>query len=247
MNAENGNFIREWLRHPLRTAAILPSSPRVAREMASAVPLHGDPVVVELGPGTGVFTAEIKRRLGGRGRQLAVELSDTFAAQLRQRFPGVEVITGDAVRLREILDEHGLDDADVIISGLPHALFGRVLQQRFMDAFKSCLAPDGKLVAHAYVHAAWSPPSRHFRRLLEAGFGELSVGKVHWTNIFPVFVYIAGGMYQFNFNGRVLTATSASRAGSAARAGSAPTPGGTAPIGSPARAARGPRRSADRG
>src|SRR5688572_24736096 len=52
-----GNFIREYLRHPLRTAAILPSSSSVAREMA-AVPAHGDPVVVELGPGTGAFTGE---------------------------------------------------------------------------------------------------------------------------------------------------------------------------------------------
>jgi phospholipid N-methyltransferase len=201
--------------------------------------------VVELGPGTGVFTAEIQRRLGGRGHQLAVELSDSFAAQLRRRFPRVEVITGDAVRLREILDERGIDSADVIISGLPHALFGKQLQQRFMDTFTSCLASDGKLVAHAYVHAAWSPPSRHFRRLLEAGFGELSVGKVHWTNIFPVFVYIAGGMNQPH--ARVLTAMSASRGESAARAASAPTPGGTARNGSRDRAMRAPRQSARRG
>lgn len=196
MTSLHGNFIREWLRHPLRTAAILPSSPGVAREMASAVPTEGHPVVVEIGPGTGVFTSEIQRRLGGRGRQLAVELNDNFAEQLRDRFPEVEVITGDGVRLRRILDDVGLDSADVIISGLPHALFSRTLQRRFMDAFISCLAPDGKLVAHAYVHAAWSPPSRHFRRLLEQGFGDLTVGKVHWANVFPVFVYIAGHMYQ---------------------------------------------------
>jgi phospholipid N-methyltransferase len=214
MSIEWAKFFGEYLRHPLRTAAILPSSPGVAREMASAVPLEGDPVVVELGPGTGVFTAEIERRLGGRGRQLAVELSDSFAAQLRQRFPAVEVVTDDAVRLRGILDERGLAHADVIISGLPHALFGRQLQSRFMEAFKSCLSPDGKLVAHAYVHAAWSPPSRHLRRLLEDGFADLRVGKVHWTNVFPVFVYIAGGMRrpEHTRTGRGVTAATMSDA-----------------------------------
>jgi phospholipid N-methyltransferase len=196
MDIERGHFIREYLRHPLRTAAILPSSPRVAREMASAVPTRGDPVVVELGPGTGAFTGEIQRRLGGRGHFMAVELNDSFAAQLRARFPGVDVVTGDGVKLRQILDDRGLDYADVIISGLPHALFARNLQLQFMDAFKSCLAPDGSLVAHAYLHACWSSRARHFRRLLEAGFGELMVGNVHWTNVPPVFVYIASRMYQ---------------------------------------------------
>lgn len=196
MSIEQGSFIREYLRHPLRTAAILPSSPGVAIDMTAAVPAQGDPVVVELGPGTGAFTGEVRRRLGGRGRFLAVELSDRFAAQLGARYPGLEVVCGDGVRLREILDERGLDYADVIISGLPHALFGRTLQTEFMDTFKRCLAPDGKLVAHAYVHAAWSPRARHFRRMLEAGFGHLAVGKVHWTNIPPVFVYIASHMSQ---------------------------------------------------
>ena len=196
MTIERGSFIREYLRHPLRTAAILPSSPGVARDMTAAVPMEGDPVVVELGPGTGVFTTEIQRRLGGRGHLLAVELNDRFAAQLRDRFPEAEVATGDAVRLREILDERGLKYADVIISGLPHALFPHPLQRQFMDAFKSCLAPDGKLVAHAYVHAAWSPRARHFRRLLDTGFGKVDVGKVHWTNVFPVFVYVASQMHQ---------------------------------------------------
>jgi len=196
MNAEWSAFLREYLRHPLRTAAILPSSPGVARNMAAAVPTEGDPVVVEIGPGTGAFTGEIQRRLGGRGRQIAVELNDRFAAQLRTRFPGVDVVTGDGVRLRQILDGRGLDYADVIISGLPHALFSQSLQRRFMDAFRRSLAPDGTLVAHAYVHAAWWPPARHFRRLLETGFGKLAVDNVHWTNIPPVFVYRASRMYQ---------------------------------------------------
>lgn len=195
MSTGRSQFLREYLRHPLRTAAILPSSPSVARQMASAVPTEGDPVVVEIGPGTGAFTGEIQRRLGGRGVQLAVELNNSFAERLRGRFPGVDVVTGDGVKLRDILDERGIRSADVIISGLPHALFNHTLQSRFMGAFKRCLAPDGRLVAHAYLHACWSPPARHFRRLLEAGFGELMVGKMHWTNIPPVFVYIASQMY----------------------------------------------------
>jgi phosphatidylethanolamine/phosphatidyl-N-methylethanolamine N-methyltransferase len=211
MNIERSSFLREYLRHPLRTAAILPTSPRVARQMAGAVPDHGDPVVVELGPGTGAFTGEIQRRLGGRGHHLAVELNGRFADDLRPRFPHVDVAVGDAVNLRRILDDRGLDHADLIISGLPHALFPATLQRRLMEAFRHSLAPHGRLVAHAYVHAAWWPPARHFRRLLDAGFGEVAVGKVHWTNIPPVFVYIAGRMRRTALQSSRSTAAAADR------------------------------------
>ncbi|MEV0134060.1 methyltransferase domain-containing protein [Dactylosporangium sp. NPDC050688] len=191
MSGERAIFLREFLRHPLRTAAIMPSPPPVARNMAAAVPAHGDPVVVELGPGTGPFTLEIQRRLAGRGRHLAVELNERFAAQLRRRFPDVEVADGDAVQLRRILDERGLAHADVIVSGLPHGLFSHALQRRFVETFRSCLAPDGRLTAYAYLHAVWSPPARHFHRLVHTGFQEVMTGQVHWSYFPPAYVYTA--------------------------------------------------------
>jgi phospholipid N-methyltransferase len=159
--------------------------------MAAALPEEGDPVVVELGPGTGAFTTEIQRRLRGRGRHLAVELNDRFAARLRALFPSVDVAVSDAVHVRRLLDERGLDYADAIISGLPYALFSQTLQHRLVGAVRDCLAPDGTFAAFAYVHAAWSPPARRFCRLLEAVFGEVTVGKIVWANLPPAFVYTA--------------------------------------------------------
>ncbi len=191
MYSEHNLFIREFLRNPLCTASLIPSSRGVARNMAAALPQKGDPVVVELGPGTGAFTAEIQRRLRGRGRHLAVELNDRFAVLLRDRFPAVDVVVGDAVHARRLLDERGLNRADAVISGLPYALFSQPLQHRLMGAVRDCLAPDGTFAAFAYVHAAWSPPARRFHRLLEAVFEEVTVGRTVWANLPPAFVYTA--------------------------------------------------------
>ena len=55
--SEHALFVREFVRSPLRTASIVPSSSRLAEQMVAALPAEGDPVVVELGPGTGAFTA----------------------------------------------------------------------------------------------------------------------------------------------------------------------------------------------
>lgn len=191
MNGEKHLFLREFLRNPLRTASIIPSSPEVARQMAAALPATGDPMVVELGPGTGAFTTAIQRRLDGRGHHLAVELNDRFAALLRGRFSSVDVAVSDAVHMRRLLDERGVDCADAVISGLPHALFSQDLQHRLMGAVQACLSPDGMFVAFAYVHAAWSLPARRFRRLLETVFKEVAVGEVVWANLPPAFVYTA--------------------------------------------------------
>ncbi|PWK36042.1 class I SAM-dependent methyltransferase [Actinoplanes xinjiangensis] len=191
MNSERGMFLREFLRHPMRTAAIMPSPPPVARNMAAAVPETGDPLVVELGPGTGPFTSEIQKRLRGRGRHVAVELNERFAVRLQRRYPELDVAVGDAVQLRQILDERGLGYADVIVSGLPHGLFNHSLQRRFMEAFQTCLAPDGRLTAYAYAHAVWSPPARHFHQLVHTGFAEVVTGRIHWTYFPPAYVYTA--------------------------------------------------------
>jgi len=51
LGPDNARFLREFLRDPIHTAAIAPSSPALAEAMAAAVPSVGHPTVVELGTG----------------------------------------------------------------------------------------------------------------------------------------------------------------------------------------------------
>ncbi|WBB50412.1 methyltransferase domain-containing protein [Verrucosispora sp. WMMA2044] len=191
MATDYGLFVREFLRNPARTASIIPSAAAVGRRMAAAVPEVDDPVVVELGPGTGSFTAEIQRRLAARGRHLAVELNDRFATQLQGRFPSVDVAVGDAAQLRRLLDERQVRFADAVISGLPYALFSASELDRMMSAVRESLAPNGTFAAFAYVHAVWTPPARRFYRLLRGSFRQVDVSKAVWHNMPPAFVYTA--------------------------------------------------------
>jgi phospholipid N-methyltransferase len=191
MGDEARVFLKEFLRAPLRIGAVAPSSARLARLTVSRIPEEGDPVVVELGPGTGPFSGAIQRRLDGRGRHIAVELNPRLAQIVSSRFPAVDVVNTDAAQLPEILAERGIAHADVVISGLPWASFPDSLQRSIMDSVSDVLARRGAFATFAYLHALKLPPAVRFRRMLEARFAELDVSETVWRNLPPALVYFA--------------------------------------------------------
>ncbi len=168
-----------------------PSSHRLAREITAPIPERGDPVVVELGPGTGSFTRVIQERLKGRGRHVAVELNPRFTAWLRSRYPEVDVVEADAATLPALLAERGIAQVDVVISGLPWAAFPQKTQDAIMRGVTQVLSPHATFTTFAYIHARWTPPARRFHARLERAFEEVVVSRAIWRNIPPAVIYFA--------------------------------------------------------
>ncbi|MGR8928550.1 class I SAM-dependent methyltransferase (plasmid) [Rhizobium leguminosarum] len=87
-------FLLAWLRAPLRIASITPSGPRLAGLMTKEISALTGPVL-ELGPGTGVFTAALLER-GIAERDLTlIEYERDFATLLQDRFPDARVLQLD--------------------------------------------------------------------------------------------------------------------------------------------------------
>jgi phospholipid N-methyltransferase len=145
--------------------------------------------VVELGPGTGAFTRLIAERARPEALVIALELNPRLAADLVPRFPRVEIINDSAERLLDHLRSRGREHADCVLSGIPFAAFGPDLQCRVVDAVLESLRPGGRFATFAYVNAAWLPPGRRFRRLLESRFPSVRTTSTVWRNIPPAFVY----------------------------------------------------------
>ncbi|WP_250034013.1 class I SAM-dependent methyltransferase [Paractinoplanes maris] len=182
-------FASEFVRAPMAVASVTPSGRALTQQVTSPVPASGDPVVVELGPGTGAFTQAIQTRLAGRGHHLAIELNPRFATLLATRFPQLEVVTADARELITVLATRARPHADVIVSGLPWAAFERTQQQTVLDAVAQALTPTGAFTTFAYVHARWTPPARRLRRALHDTFEEVVLGRTVWANLPPALVY----------------------------------------------------------
>ena len=110
-------FARELFSQPAAIGAVWPSSGRLARSVASRVPRHGDGLVVELGGGTGAVTHALLQRGIAPDRLTVIECSPVFVRHLRARFPGVNILEGDAAELGALLPRGSCVDA--IVSSLP--------------------------------------------------------------------------------------------------------------------------------
>ncbi|MFF1682293.1 class I SAM-dependent methyltransferase [Streptomyces sp. NPDC058256] len=157
--------------------------------MTSPIPSLGQPVVVELGSGTGAFSRTIQARLDERGRHIALDINERFTALLTERFAGLDAVTADARDVCTVLAERGLGQADAIVSGLPWASFRHERQRELLDAVVDALLPQGAFTTFAYVHARRFIPARRLRRSLADRFEEVVLGRTVWANLPPALVY----------------------------------------------------------
>ena len=179
-------FVEAFVREPFKVGALWPSSSALSRAIVAGCEFESGDTVVELGPGTGAFTELLLRRLEGRGRLLALEVSPTNIAVLRQRFSPLEIICDSAEYLPRYLDKHS---ADCIISGLAWGNMLPEMQDRILSAILESLAPSGQFVAFGYCQARWLPTSLRFRRRLMSTFNRVETTPIVWRNLPPAFVY----------------------------------------------------------
>ncbi|MBV9013085.1 MAG: SAM-dependent methyltransferase [Pseudonocardiales bacterium] len=185
-------LLREFLRNPLGIAAVTSSSAAMATLLSVAIPESGEPVVVELGAGTGACTGVIQHRLCGRGRHIALEVNPTFAELLTRRYPTVEVVCGKAEDLPTFLADRGAPSADVIISTLPWAPFAPSATPRpLLAILAESLVGGGAYTQAAYTWTRWAPPARRQLWQLRASFEEVVISETIWRNVPPARVYIA--------------------------------------------------------
>lgn len=179
----------EFLRRPLMTGAVAASSRRLACAMTEGIGLEQARTVAELGPGTGVFTDAILARLAPGARLVAVELNPVLAARLpvTRRDSRLTVVHGSAADLAAAVGE----PVDAVVSGLPWTVMPQNRRGYILDAVTEVLAPGAWFTSFAYLHAAWTPPARHFTAELANRFDRLERSKTVWANLPPAFVHRA--------------------------------------------------------
>lgn len=181
-------FLLAWLRAPLRIASITPSGPRLAGLMTKEISTVTGPVL-ELGPGTGVFTEALLKRGLAESDLTLVEYERDFATLLQNRFPRARVLRVDVRGMwKTVLSGSSFGG---VVSGLPllamrpddvHAL----LEGCFLN-----LRPHG-----AFYQFTYGPKCPVPSEILDS-LG-LVAKRIGWTlrNIPPAAVYRISRRYQ---------------------------------------------------
>ena len=180
-------FFRQWLKDPLKVAAISPSSKQLARQMMSQLPRQARRVI-ELGGGTGVFTQALLDHGIAPADLLVLELNEELHQHLVRQFPGASVVCGDATNLREIAERNGFageQRADAIISGLGLLSMPRQTQHGILSAAFDSLQPEGRFIQFTYGPA--NPVTREVIDALELSARRASFT---WWNVPPATVYV---------------------------------------------------------
>ncbi|MCF6285126.1 MAG: hypothetical protein L3K26_08045 [Candidatus Hydrogenedentes bacterium] len=186
------SFLKQVVRANRSTGAIAPSGKQLAEVLTDMAGVSEAKVIVEYGPGTGVFTEAILAKKQLDAYFLALEVNDQFAEITRERFPEAHVVHDCAQNAHVYLKEAGFSGCDTIVSGLPWTLFDDALQNEILEATYNVLEPGGKFVTFAYAMSPYIPSGRKFfREKMVERFGAVGRSKHIWKNLPPCVVFIA--------------------------------------------------------
>jgi len=151
-------FFLQWLRRPGQVGAIAPSGHALASALAAKIDSEAPGAVVELGPGTGSVTRALLEAGVPAGQLIAIERNDVFCHRLRERFPGVRILPGEADALQQLLDDAGIGEVKAVVSSLPLLNIAAAYRREVISQIGMILGEGGMLVQYTYGPAA--PVSR---------------------------------------------------------------------------------------
>lgn len=145
-------FFKNFLTNPSAIGSIVPSSPFLVNLLLDGLDFEKARVIVEFGPGTGVFTDEILRRLHPEAKLVCIELMEEFHITLKAKYADERVIMihGSAADVVKHLDELGLPKADFILSGLPFTSLPEGLRHEILSNTARALKPEGRFLLYQY-------------------------------------------------------------------------------------------------
>lgn len=182
------DFIKVFLRNPTTVGAIAPSSKCLADAMTRDLNLGFDDAIIELGPGTGALTRQIREVIPGPHAYLGVELQEKFVTLLRHRFPGLQFVRGSAELTHQYCDAFQIAPVRAIISGIPFTTLPNRVQRDIIQCLDNLMTPGCVFRTFQYVHAYPLPLAMKFRNEMRRTFGHHHRSKIVFKNLPPAYV-----------------------------------------------------------
>ena len=161
----------------------MPSSKVLVERVADKIDFENTRVIAEYGPGEGVHSREIARRMGPDSQLLLFEVDAAFSRDLRRQFAGdprVHVINQDAAGLPQEMRRLGIAQCDYIISGIPFSILNIDKKLALLRKTHEALAPGGSFI----IYQVTNELKQH------ATFFDESESEYFLQNIPPMFITV---------------------------------------------------------
>lgn len=175
-------FLKQFWQEKKMVGSMIPSSRYLAKKMLQNVNFKKARVLVELGPGTGVFTRKILEQMHEDAKLFVFELNDQFYQNLQEEIQDdrLVLIHDSAEHIQKYLNDAGFIHADYVISSLPLTNFPKKLKESILKTVHHCLKNEG-----CYIQFAYSLISK---KVLETQFDEMDISFTP-LNFPPAFIY----------------------------------------------------------
>jgi len=180
-----------YMRHFVKDkyiASITPTSEFGVRHVCGKIDFSGCRVLVEYGPGTGVFTRHLLSRMRPDSLVILIERNPGFARMLTKRFsdPRVVIRNECASNVLETLSACGELAADAVLSGIPFSFLPYETRMEIVKNSHSALREKGKFLAYQTFYQS----NHHLKEPLRSVFGSVRV-EYEMLNIPPMRIYEA--------------------------------------------------------
>jgi phospholipid N-methyltransferase len=155
-------------------ASVMPTSRLAVEKICSRIYLESVRVVIEYGPGTGVFTRALLRRMRPEARLVAIERNEALSNLLRRncRDTRLQVYTDCAGKILDIARRSGAGQADCVLSGIPFSFLPPATRAELLRNTYRILRKGGKFLAY---QTFYQPPG-HLRVPVRELFPSVRIG-----------------------------------------------------------------------
>jgi phospholipid N-methyltransferase len=155
-------FFKEFLRHPVMVGSIIPSSRKLIRTMLSRTDWSNTKLFVEYGPGVGTFCQAVLDRMAPDATYIAIDTNADFIDYLARTIsdPRFVPVLGSAADVRQIIRDHGHEQADYILSGLPFSTLPPGVGAKISTETAAALRVGGAFLVYQF-----SPKVRDFLKM----------------------------------------------------------------------------------
>ncbi len=158
-------FFKTFLKDK-NIGAITPTSKYAVKKICERMDFSKDIVIVEYGPGNGVFSKFFLEKMSPKSKLIALETNPDFYKFLQHiHDPRFFIFHDTAENIQQILEQCHVSHANYVVSGIPFSFFTPELRQNIVAHTWESLTKNGKFLVYQYSLLMTKELEKRFERV----------------------------------------------------------------------------------